>query len=99
MLQRHEPEQSQQYYLYQDKEDEKTSSWHAAAAVPSYNTVQDSTFFPSVSKTGRNRDQPKEQEENQHQQRVDNDLTVAPNHIKAISILGERNSGTTWMYE
>lgn len=98
MLQRHEPQQSQQYYLYQDKEDEKTSSWHAAA-VPSYNTVQDSTFFPSVSKTGRNRDRPKEQEESQHQQHVDHDLTVAPNHIKAISILGERNSGTTWMYE
>lgn len=33
------------------------------------------------------------QHHQQHQQRHDN------NTIKAISILGERNSGTTWMYE
>lgn len=95
---------SKKYHFYEESKEKEDSaaSWHAAVLVPSSATVQERTKASGSSSSptkGRHREKKNRQDDKQHQQNVGIDSTVIPNPIKAISILGERNSGTTWMYE
>jgi len=86
LLVRHDKTQQSQQQYYFHEEEEKP--WHVA--MSSHDIIK-----------GGHREEPQMgQREKHNQQRAGVDPTAeAPNHIKAISILGERNSGTTWMYE
>jgi hypothetical protein len=92
---------SKKYYFYKENKEKEDSvaPLHAATLVPSSATVQERTKASGSLTKGRHREKKNRQDDKQHQQNVGIDSTVIPNPIKAISILGERNSGTTWMYE